>query len=119
MPRFHWAVRCTARAKRTGRPCRAWAVRGALVCRAHGGAASQVLTSAAKRLEAAKAERRLVRQLGRELTPLELARLHEDWPRYRRLVREQLAWRRADAAYALARLRNELKAEADQAKQGA
>ena len=45
-------TRCTAHSARTGNPCRAWAVRGATVCEAHGGMAPQVLRSARARREA-------------------------------------------------------------------
>jgi len=36
MHKAHAAPRCTARSKRTGKPCRAPAVRGYRVCRMHG-----------------------------------------------------------------------------------
>lgn len=36
MHRAHAAPRCTARSKRTGKPCRSPAVRGWKVCRMHG-----------------------------------------------------------------------------------
>lgn len=43
-------TRCTATAKRTGEQCQAWAIRGAKVCRVHGGMARQVRAKAAERL---------------------------------------------------------------------
>ena len=46
--------RCHAKSPRTGRPCRAWAIRGGTVCRAHGGAAPQVKRRAAERAELAE-----------------------------------------------------------------
>jgi len=60
------AVRCTAH-RTNGLPCRAWAVRGAVVCVAHGGAAPQVRRAARRRLAIADWERsagRVLRSLG-------------------------------------------------------
>ena len=45
--------RCSAHRK-SGQPCRNWAIRGGYVCRMHGGAAPQVRAKAAARLEAAR-----------------------------------------------------------------
>lgn len=42
VPRTPWGRRCRAHSSQTGLPCGAWAVRGADVCQAHGGAAPQV-----------------------------------------------------------------------------
>lgn len=42
MARIRWAEKCQARSSKTGRACRAWTVRGAVVCVAHGGASPQV-----------------------------------------------------------------------------
>lgn len=50
MPRVHWAARCRAHSSRTGLPCGAWAVRGARVCVAHGGALRKTRREAAVRL---------------------------------------------------------------------
>jgi hypothetical protein len=47
--RIRPAVPCHAR-KKSGEPCRAFAIVGGLVCRAHGGAAPQVREAARKRL---------------------------------------------------------------------
>ena len=47
---------CTARSKRSGERCRAFAIRGGKVCRAHGGAAVQVRQAAQRRLAAEKVE---------------------------------------------------------------
>lgn len=47
------AVRCTAR-RSNGEPCRAYALRGSLVCRTHGGAAPQVASKARERVEEAR-----------------------------------------------------------------
>jgi hypothetical protein len=58
--------RCSAR-NRAGEPCRAFAVRGATVCIAHGGAAPQVRAAAARRVEAAK----LSKDIGRTLEDVE------------------------------------------------
>jgi hypothetical protein len=51
--------RCTARNSR-GEQCRKWAIKGALVCRAHSGATRQVRAAAGRRLADAQA-----RELGR------------------------------------------------------
>lgn len=52
---------CTAYRRRGRGPCGAWAVRGATVCRMHGGSAPQVKRAAAERLEADRQRRALVR----------------------------------------------------------
>lgn len=44
--------RCRAHSSRTGEPCRRQAIRGATVCRTHGGAAPQVQAKAKERLAA-------------------------------------------------------------------
>jgi hypothetical protein len=49
--RLHYTNRCTARRQRDGKPCGAWAIRGATVCRIHGGMAPQVQAKAKQRLE--------------------------------------------------------------------
>lgn len=66
------AQRCHARSSRTGKPCQAWAVRGATVCAAHGGRAPQVRAAAARRLALGEALDEL-RSLGRpiEIDPAE------------------------------------------------
>jgi len=48
--RLRLRVRCTAK-RTSGTPCKAWAVHGARVCRAHGGSAPQVRIAATGRLE--------------------------------------------------------------------
>jgi hypothetical protein len=50
--RLHYTNRCTARRQRDGKPCGAWAVRGATVCRIHGGMSPQVQRKAKERLAA-------------------------------------------------------------------
>jgi hypothetical protein len=42
--------RCTAKSKRTGKPCTRWAIKGGTVCIMHGGKAPQVLAKAQERL---------------------------------------------------------------------
>lgn len=42
--------RCTAHSARTGLPCKAYAIKGATVCRTHGGSAPQVKAKAEERL---------------------------------------------------------------------
>lgn len=54
---IRWAVRCTARSKRTGLPCGNWALRGAIVCRHHGGQLPNVRLAATRRLAEAKLAR--------------------------------------------------------------
>jgi hypothetical protein len=49
MAKTRQARRCTAR-KTNGEPCAAWAMRGATVCRVHGGSARQVRAAATERL---------------------------------------------------------------------
>ncbi len=45
-------IRCSARTKATGQPCRQLAIKGATVCKMHGGMAPQVQASARERLMA-------------------------------------------------------------------
>lgn len=52
------SVRCRAKAKRSGQPCKLWAIRGGAVCRAHGGAAPQVRAAARRRVALAEAAAR-------------------------------------------------------------
>ena len=72
MQSAHAAPRCTAKSKRTGKPCRAPAVHGWTVCRMHGagggakpGAAHPNWKHGARSNEAVEL-RRLVNALGRE-----------------------------------------------------
>jgi hypothetical protein len=51
MAKRRQARRCRARSSRTGAPCRAWAVTGAVVCRAHGAGSPAVRAAAAQRRE--------------------------------------------------------------------
>jgi hypothetical protein len=46
------APRCSAHSKRTGLPCTNPAIKGAVVCRMHGGSAPQVKAAALERLKA-------------------------------------------------------------------
>lgn len=46
------AQRCSARSKRSGKPCNNPAILGATVCRMHGGSAPQVKLAALERLKA-------------------------------------------------------------------
>jgi hypothetical protein len=78
-----FAIRCTAKSSRTGEPCRAWAVRGARVCSAHGGRAPQVAAAAKRRLleqdvmaELAKLD---LEPLGDPLTQLALLAAQAAW----------------------------------------
>jgi hypothetical protein len=43
---------CTAKSKRSGKPCNGQAIKGATVCRMHGGSAPQVKEAAMERLRA-------------------------------------------------------------------
>jgi hypothetical protein len=47
--RILWNVRCSAR-RTSGLPCKSWSIRGADVCRVHGGSAPQVREQARYRL---------------------------------------------------------------------
>jgi hypothetical protein len=47
-------ARCTARRSTDGGPCRAWAIRGTGVCRAHGGLAPQTRAAGARRWQEAR-----------------------------------------------------------------
>jgi hypothetical protein len=78
------------------------------VCRTHGGAIGHVRRKAEQRWELARVRRATERQLGRPLTPAELAYLAGDTAGWRREVRSQLGQLRTDAQIALARLRNTL-----------
>lgn len=51
MPVNGMAVRCHAMSKSTGKPCKAWAIKGGTTCRLHGGSAPQVKAKAAVRAE--------------------------------------------------------------------
>jgi hypothetical protein len=42
--------KCTAHSSRTGKPCQQYAIKGATVCKTHGGAAPQVKRKAEERL---------------------------------------------------------------------
>lgn len=59
---------CIARANRTGNQCRLSAIRGATVCRVHGGMAPQVQKVAAARVAAAE----VFRLLGEDIEPIEI-----------------------------------------------
>jgi len=51
MPRIRWALRCRARSRRSGgNRCAAWAVRGAYVCKVHGGSLRRTRQEAMVRL---------------------------------------------------------------------
>lgn len=43
---WHQGMKCTAVSRRTGRPCGSYAVKGAVVCRKHGGSAPQIKKAA-------------------------------------------------------------------------
>lgn len=59
--------RCGAAARtRNGDPCRNWPMRGAVRCRMHGAAASQVRRAARRRLAVAEVKRRRALQVHRE-----------------------------------------------------
>jgi hypothetical protein len=60
MAKIRPARRCRARSKRTGGPCRAYAVTGAVVCRMHGASAGRVRVAAAQRRERESFERAMV-----------------------------------------------------------
>ncbi len=57
--RVLWNVPCSALRTDGIHPCRCWSVRGATVCKAHGGRAPHVRRAAAARIELLKAARRM------------------------------------------------------------
>lgn len=57
--RVLWNVPCTAHRTTDGLPCNAWSVRGATVCRVHGGMAPWVRRAAAARIELLETARRM------------------------------------------------------------
>lgn len=59
--------KCKARSSRTGEPCAAWAVLGAVVCVAHGGRAPQVRAEADRRIALAEAMSRSERRSAVEI----------------------------------------------------
>lgn len=61
-------MKCRAR-KRDGTPCSAWAIRGATVCRVHGGRAPQVKRAAARNVALARAGR-MVELSGVDMDPI-------------------------------------------------
>jgi hypothetical protein len=70
---------CKARSKRSGKRCRAWAIKGGKVCVSHGGAAGQVRAKADERLAQAAASQAVARYgLPREVDP-HSALLEELW----------------------------------------
>lgn len=67
-------MKCTATATTTGEPCGNWAMRGATVCRKHGGAAPQVRRAAevrAARMEAHATAERMIARAGVDADPIE------------------------------------------------
>jgi hypothetical protein len=82
-------IRCRRTSSQTGQPCKNWAIKGAEVCRFHGGSAPQVKAKAKERL----AERAIAKTLGRlDITPVDnpLTALAE-------LAGEILAWKQLAA----------------------
>lgn len=72
MSRVRQAHRCHAR-RSDGEPCRGWAVLGADVCRAHGGAAGQVREAAQRRVTEDQARRAMNASIERH------AREYREW----------------------------------------
>jgi hypothetical protein len=76
MNKAHAAPRCTAKSKRTGKPCKAPAVRGWAVCRSHGAGGGQGWGTANPaykhgiRSQAHTAQRRAITELQRQLGAL-------------------------------------------------
>ena len=64
--RVFWAQRCGAK-RRDGQPCRQWSIRGAYVCRMHGGSTKRVRAAAARRFEERLAERALMERMAARL----------------------------------------------------
>lgn len=71
MAPYRPARHCTARSSRTGEPCKAYAVHGARVCIAHGGAARQVQRAAARRLLEARMRATVARMMAQRQRALD------------------------------------------------
>ena len=71
MAKRRQARRCSARSSRTGQPCKAYAVTGAVVCRAHGGSAPRVRVAAEQRRERELVERAMFRAEQRHAAEIE------------------------------------------------
>lgn len=70
MARAHQKRRCRGTSSRTGKRCKAWAIKGGTVCVAHGAAAPQVKRKAAERLALVEAQR-MVARAGVSMDPIE------------------------------------------------
>lgn len=77
MAKVRWARRCSAKSRRTGLQCGAYAMTGGLVCYHHGGTTPVVAAAAARRWAfermMARIERDMERATGQPVPPLALA----------------------------------------------
>lgn len=86
-------MQCSAKSKRTGKPCGSHAIRGTTVCRMHGGSSPQVRAVAARRL----AEEDALAQLAQmEIVPVadpleELALLAGEALAWKQLLRDRVS----------------------------
>lgn len=87
MPSPRQARRCTANRSGNRGPCGAWAMSGAVVCRAHGGRAPQVI--------AAAKERQLDAQVRQTLARLDVDEVADPLTELGRLAGQVLAWKNA------------------------
>jgi hypothetical protein len=58
------AVKCSAKSRRTGEPCKKFAIHGGTVCDSHGGRAPQAKRNAAERVAEAQFDRQQQRRYG-------------------------------------------------------
>lgn len=79
-------MKCKAK-KTDGSPCKAWAIKGAEVCRVHGGRAPQVRAAAARNLAEAALTSALTKRL-RDATPV-----NDPLGELRRLAGEAVLWK--------------------------
>lgn len=83
--------KCTATAKRSGKPCLRWALKGQKVCRVHGGRAPQALAAAERRIT----ETKLMEDTERALARLDVAPVDNPLTALSQLAGQVLAWKDA------------------------
>ncbi|WP_052456989.1 HGGxSTG domain-containing protein [Streptomyces sp. AcH 505] len=83
--------KCTATAKRSGKPCLRWALKGQKVCRVHGGRAPQALAAAERRIT----ETKLMEDTERALARLNVAPVDNPLTALSQLAGQVLAWKDA------------------------
>src|SRR5689334_2685358 len=95
------AEKCKGTNRRTGKPCGNYPIKGAKVCRSHGGSAPQVRAKAAERV----AEQQFEKKMGRELARLDVEPVGDPLTALSMLAGQAVAFKDA-----LAERVNELKA---------